>query len=97
MGLLKKPGASSTVLYKDNIAIMCEYIHIFCVEDPELIEAIIREGFDFDMVESLVDGVEWMHHCLRIADDLLQTRNHEKKVFYILLLSYLIKKYPMMR
>ena len=97
IAVLNKRTASSTVSYKENIAVMCEYMHIFCVEDVELIEGIIREGFSFDMVGCLVDGVEWMHACLYFADDLLQTKNNQKKVFYILLLSYIIKKYPTMK
>jgi len=94
--LNKRVGASSTISYKDNIATMCEFIHIICVEDGELIEGIIREGFDFKILGCLVDGVEWMHACLHFADDLLQNKSNDKKVFYICLLSHVIKKYPTM-
>lgn len=96
IAFLNEPKIKVQASTKENIALMCEYIHIFCVEDMGLIEGIIKEGFNFDMVACLVDGVEWMHACLFFADDLLQTTNNEKKVLYILLLSHIIKKYPTM-
>jgi len=96
IAFLSKRTASSTVSFSENITVMCEYIHIVCVEDVELIEGIIKEGFSFDMVKCLADGVEWMHACLFFADSLLNTKNNQKKVFYILLLSYIIQKYPTM-
>ena len=96
IAFLNEPLSNVKLPTRENIAIMCEYIHIMCVEDTGLIEGIIREGFDFKMVACLVDGVEWMHACLFFADDLLQTPNNEKKLLYILLLSHIIKKYPTM-
>lgn len=82
---------------------MCEYKEICCfihqrfIENPLLLKLVHLQTYPIHLLKTTVEEIESMHICMDFIYELLNHSIVDKKIFGIVLCSYLIEKYPIQR
>lgn len=76
---------------------ICSFIHQRFIENPLLLKMVHLQTYPIDFLKTTVNEIESMHICMDFIYELLNHNIVEKKVFGIVLCSYLIEKYPIQR
>eukprot|EP01080_Neovahlkampfia_damariscottae_P004027 gene4027-7283_t len=73
------------------------FIHQRFIENPNIAKMVHFQTYPISLIQHTIHGIESMHICMDFLHEILNQTSFEKKIFGIVLTSYLVEKYPTQR
>lgn len=73
--------------------LLCKFFHQMFIHYPILVKLVHFQGYDWDIIPTMVLGVPSMHICLDFLGELLEQPNSSQQVFAVLVGGALAKRY----